>query len=103
LVAVLFAARRHPNADPSSLPTALLTASGMQPLAAPSAAALPAVAPMLDTARTAAPLTSAPPPSGAHKALPVVPRPPLHPPPPVFEKAQAKSLLGGDNPFDRRH
>ena len=103
LVAVLFAARRHPNADPSSLPTALLTASGMQPLVARSAAALPAVAPILDTARTAARLTSAPPPSSAHKALPVVPRPPLHPPPPVFEKAQAKSLLGGDNPFDRRH
>ncbi len=103
LAAVLFAARRQANADPSSLPTALLTASGMRPLVARSAAALPAVAPMLDTARTAQPPASVPLALGIRKPLPVAVHPPQHPPTPLFEKAQVKSLLGGDNPFDRRH
>jgi len=104
LAVVLFATRRPASADPSISPAAPLTASrAAQPSTTGSAAAQPAVAAILDSASTVAAPVSTLSASSVRKPPPVTWHPVTHPPAPVFEKAQAKSLLGGDNPFDRRH
>jgi len=104
LAVLLFAARRQANADRSVPPTALLTASGAaQPQAASAAVARPAVAPILDTASTAPALVAPQPANGTKKPAPVAASHSAPHAAPVFEKPQVKSLLGGDNPFDRRH
>jgi hypothetical protein len=104
LAGLLFAARRQANAERSVLPTALLTASGAaQEPTASAVDAPPAVAAILDTASSASVRVTPPPAIGTRKSTPVVH---LHPAPhsaPVLEKPPVKSLLGGDNPFDRRH
>jgi len=97
---LLLAMRRGPSTDPSILPAQLPSASGAaQSPRASAALAPPAVAPIL-AVESAAPAHSAP---SAHKAQPAVLSHPSSHPVPVFEKAQLKSLTGGDNPFDRRH
>jgi serine/threonine-protein kinase len=104
LAVLLFAARRQANAERSVLPTALLTVSGAaQPQAARAAVARPAVAPVLDTASAAPALVTRPPAVSARKPAPVAASHPAPHQAPVFEKPEVKSLLGGDNPFDRRH
>jgi eukaryotic-like serine/threonine-protein kinase len=104
LAVLLFAARRQANADRSVLPTALLTASAAAQ--APTASAVgapPAVAPVLDSATTAAVVSSPPPAIGARKPAALAAAHPAPHPAATLEKPPVKSLLGGDNPFDRRH
>jgi eukaryotic-like serine/threonine-protein kinase len=90
---------------PPVLPTAVLTASGgALPLPASAAVALPAVAPTLEATNSAPGLARSAPAVILKKPAPVVASHPVARPVPVFEKLQAKSLVGGgDNPFDRRH
>jgi serine/threonine protein kinase len=91
---------------PPVLPTAALTASGgALRLPASAAVAPPAVAPTLEEATSSAPaLARSAPVVILQKPALVAASHPVARPAPVFEKLQAKSLVGGgDNPFDRRH
>ena len=102
LAVLVLAARRQANSDPSVLPTVLTASGAAQPLSTNAALPLPAVAPILEAASTAPPPISPPLAASARKTKQAPAHPVAHPAP-VFEKPQAKSLLGDDNPFDRRH
>jgi hypothetical protein len=104
LAVLPLAARRQANAERSVLPTALPIASGAaQTPTASAVGAPPAIAPNLDTASSASVRVTPPPAIGARKPTPVVASRPAPRSAPVLEKPPVKSLLGGDNPFDRRH